>query len=42
MSNYSKVYKELNEIFKYLPEEILNKTPLELKNKIKEEKDEEY
>lgn len=42
MSNYSKVYKELNEIFKYLPEEILNKTPLELINKIKEEKDQEY
>lgn len=42
MSNYSKVYKELDEIFKYLPQEILNKIPIELISKIKEEKDEQY
>ena len=42
MNNYSKAYKELDEIFKYLPEEEFNKIPAELINKIKREKDDQY
>lgn len=42
MDDYSKVYKELDEIFKYLPQEILDKIPVELINRIKKEKDEQY
>ena len=42
MNNYSKVYKELDEIFKYLPQEILYKIPIELVNNIKNNMDNDY
>ena len=42
MSDYSKVFKELSEIFKYIPEEQMKKIPDELVKKIEEKKDNEY
>lgn len=42
MSDYSKVYKELYEIFKYLPEELADKVPLEIINQIKNKMDKDY
>lgn len=42
MSDYSKVYKELNEVFKYLPQEIEDKIPVELVNQIKNNMDNNY
>ena len=42
MSDYSKVFKELSEIFKYIPEEQMKKIPDELVKKIEEKKDNGY
>ena len=42
MSDYSKVFKELSEIFKYIPEEQMKKIPDEIIKRIEEKKDNEY
>ena len=42
MSDYSKVFKELSEIFKFIPEEQMKKIPDELVKKIEEKKDNGY
>ncbi len=40
--DYSKVFTELDEIFKYLPEEMLKKIPAKMKKVVKEQKNTEY
>ena len=40
--DYSKVFTELDEIFRYLPDEMLRKIPAKMKKVIRENKNKEY
>ena len=40
--DYSKVFTEVDEIFKHLPEDMLKKIPAKLKKEVAENKNEEY
>ncbi len=41
-NDYSKVFTELDEIFYYMPEELLKKVPARIKKEVKENKNKDY